>query len=361
MNMIPAVICQLLFEHDTVVVPGLGMFVKHYDGAKVNVITNYFERPSTTLTFDPQQRGEDSVLLKALAAKNGIAEDEARQVLNRFVADCFTELTNGKEVVLEGLGSLSMGTESQLEFHPDDDANFNGDAFGLGDFTPAPVYAGNRPEGPKPSAGIAAEEGPDDEHSFRHHRRRTLLLTVLSLLLIVPAVLILLFFLEVIHFDFNIKPRPVKVPQVYFEPDTAVLAQMVCYYPQPRPEADTMTADETLDSTTVEQPAVTTVEQPVVTTVEPPVVTTVEQPENPVVMPAEPYKINIIGGCFSQKENAESLVKQIQGEGFERAYVLVRGKMYYVSYGGFATIEEAKEELNRVKADSNNKAWILNK
>ena len=54
MNPISTVISALLFERDTVVVPGLGMFIKHYDGAKVNVITNHFERPSTTLHFDPQ-------------------------------------------------------------------------------------------------------------------------------------------------------------------------------------------------------------------------------------------------------------------------------------------------------------------
>lgn len=368
MNPISTVISALLFERDTVVVPGLGMFIKHYDGAKVNVITNHFEKPSTTLSFDPQQRGEDGILAMAMAENNGTTEDEAQQTLNQFVADCFAELKNGKEVELEGLGTLSMDDNGQLSFIPDNTANFNGDAFGLGDFTPTPVYDSKKTNEYKPRTHAPIDDEIDAERDFHRHRRRATILTILSILLVIPAVLILLYFLEIVHFDFKIKPRPVQVPKIHYEPDSAVLAQMVCYYPLPSETVDTVPVEEEPDVVTEEEP-VTTEEEPVVTTerepeivsVKEPVVTTEKEPEKPVVEPTETFRINIIGGCFSQQENAEKLVSQIREEGFERAYVLVRGKMYYVSYGGYATLEEAKEVLAKVKAESNNKAWILNK
>ena len=98
MSSISTVISELLFERDSVTVPGLGMFIRHDDGAKVNVITNQFERPSASVEFDPQQRGEDGVLVKALAAFMGCSEDEAQQELTQFVADCFADLKVGSEL-----------------------------------------------------------------------------------------------------------------------------------------------------------------------------------------------------------------------------------------------------------------------
>ena len=361
MNTIPAVISELLFERDTLVVAGLGMFVKHYDGAKVNVITNHFERPSTTLQFDPQQRGEDGTLVHALAERLGATEDEARQEVNRFVVSCFNDLKNGNEVPLEGLGVLHIDDHGQLTFLPDDDANFNGDAFGLGDFDPAPVFDGKRSDTYATRPHASFDEDPDDEQSYHRHRRKTTLFSVLSLLLAIPVVIILLYFLEIIHFDFNIKPRPVPTPPSYYEPDSAVLAQIVCYYPIPATCKDTLVANTepqiTEDAVSMDVPETEKENLPATDPA-----TIIEQtPEKPALTSDESYRINIIGGCFSQQENADKLVSSLHEEGFEKAYVMKRGKMFYVSYGGFATLEEANEELAKVKAASNSKAWILNK
>ena len=45
-------ISELLFVRDTVVVPGLGAFVKKPVSAKVNPVANHFAMPSSEITFD---------------------------------------------------------------------------------------------------------------------------------------------------------------------------------------------------------------------------------------------------------------------------------------------------------------------
>ena len=45
-------ISDLLFARDTVVVPGLGAFVKKPTSAQVNPVANYFAMPSCEVVFD---------------------------------------------------------------------------------------------------------------------------------------------------------------------------------------------------------------------------------------------------------------------------------------------------------------------
>ena len=43
------------------------------------------------------------------------------------------------------------------------------------------------------------------------------------------------------------------------------------------------------------------------------------------------------------------------------AFIMPRGQKYFVCYGKYATMEEAQDALQRIKVESNNKAWILTK
>ena len=394
MSTISTVISELLFERDSVTVPGLGMFIRHDDGAKVNVITNHFERPSSTVEFDPQQRGEDGVLVKALAIYEGCSEEETQQELTQFVADCFADLKVGKTVSLPGLGTLSMDDDAGLGFVQDKGVNLNGDAFGLGDFTPSPVYVGKGSEDWKTQVAQrnkdlqtpltvdrkALDDDEGDESAYHRQRRRSIIWTVISLLLAIPAVLILLVFLDVIQIDLPFKSKPSQPPQpqqVHVAIDTSLLKYMVHYEPIPVANEDTLVqvADSIISADTVSFIADTiTTENSVDPSTQTSSVSTTEtsntsstqtssvsSAQTPVVTsPTEP-SINIIGGCFSQQENAEKLVASIHDLGYENAYVMKRGNMYYVSYGSYATLEEAKAGLSQIRSTTDNKAWILNK
>ncbi|MCR5014259.1 MAG: SPOR domain-containing protein [Bacteroidales bacterium] len=367
MSNISTVIKELLFERDSVIVPGLGMFVRHYDGARVNVITNTFKKPTATITFDPQQRGEDGILVTALAAYEGCSEEEARQNVTQFVAHCFAELKSERIAELPGFGKLVMDERSMIYFEQDEDVNLNGDAFGLENITPTPVYSH---KSDKPANKKTYHDDVSDEESYHKQHRRAVLWTVMSVLMVIPVVLALLYFLEVIHFDFHLKPQPQQPPRVYVQPDSSVLAQMADYYPARPPEVEETPETETIPE--VEETPETETIPEIEKTPEPekaPVVEQTPEPASPsggtsryeVKKYSEILKTNIIAGCFSQLENAENMLTLMHEQGFDDAFIFQKGKMYYVSYGGYASMDEAKAALSVIKTNPDNKAWILNK
>ena len=373
---------ELLFERDSVTVPGLGTFLCAYESAKVNVVTNHFESPSATIKFDPQLREENDQLAALLAARDGISTEEARQQLVRFVADCFSTLKEGNPVELPGIGTLVDDGGQYPHFEPTS-SNFNAEAFGLSDFNPEPVFGGGQDDWkarvatqikdqntPMTVDEKAVHEDLGDEEQYRNRRRRRWLPALLWSLFLVLSVFIILFLLDIVHFPTIVKPTTpssmiaVTVPV----PDSAMQAQLVSYYPAPVIEVrDTIATQDTTslqESTVTEpEPAVTKPEpavtkpEPVVTKPEPVVTSsgTIIQPYENIL----PY--SLIAGCFSQQTNAENYLAPILEQGHKEAFLMQKGMMYYVCYGQYATMEEAKAALATVKTDPESKAWILTK
>ncbi len=373
------VLTELLFDRDAVIVPGLGRFSRQDDSAKVNVITNHFERPSSSISFDPRQREENDLLAKAIETREGCSAAEARQQVAQFVSDCFEIFKQGGIVTLTGLGTLSMDNGETLSFEQEQGLNLNGDAFGLGDFDPTPVHESNadndwreqviKQNKDKNTPMTVDRRSMDyeyDEEDYYRHRRKVIRNTLITLLLAIPVVLVLLHFMEIIHlkspfpirpggstvYDFPIsETTPVKTEAATtLHLDSALLSTLVRYdvipVAQPEPEAQEVTESPS-EPTSSQEPEPQTVTQP---------------EEAPATQPASStLRYSIIGGCFSQKENADNLVASLLEEGYSQATVMPRGKQYYVCYARFATLEEAKEALEKVRVNSNNKAWILDK
>ncbi len=376
---LPPVLTELLFDRDAVIVPGLGRFSRQDDSAKVNVITNHFERPSSSISFDPRQREENDLLAKAIETREGCSAAEARQQVAQFVSDCFETFKQGGIVTLTGLGTLSMDNGETLSFEQEQGLNLNGDAFGLGDFDLTPVHESNadkdwreqviKQNKDKNTPMTVDRRSMDyeyDEEDYYRHRRKVIRNTLITLLIAIPVVLVLLHFMEIIHlkspfpirpggstvYDFPIsETMPVKTEAATtLHLDSALLSTLVRYdvipVAQPEPEAQEATESPSVPASS-QEPEPQTVTQP---------------EEAPATQPASStLRYSIIGGCFSQKENADNLVASLLEEGYSQATVMPRGKQYYVCYARFATLEEAKEALEKVRVNSNNKAWILDK
>ena len=73
----------------------------------------------------------------------------------------------------------------------------------------------------------------------------------------------------------------------------------------------------------------------------------------------QPYAI--IAGCFSQQANAENYLKPILEQGYPEAFLMQKNGMFYVCYGQYATLDQAKSALTGIWANANPKAWILTK
>ncbi|UKN00148.1 SPOR domain-containing protein [Paracrocinitomix mangrovi] len=71
-------------------------------------------------------------------------------------------------------------------------------------------------------------------------------------------------------------------------------------------------------------------------------------------------KYQIIAGCFSVKANAETLVSQLQKDGFAAAILDKNKGLHRVTAGGFDSRDAAENGLDKVK-NAGHSAWILKK
>lgn len=341
MTYVANAISALLYDHNVVIVPGLGAFECQAEGAKVNVITNQFEKPSATLSFDSQRREENDLIVEYLMAHDGITEEEARQLVLAFVTESYVSLKEGDQVEIPQVGTLSFDGNQELVFTPVESNDFNNDAFGLEDLQPQPIYsAGNQNDWKaQVSQQLKDLNTPmtvDIKHDDDKPKRGWI--WVLLPLLVIGGVALWYFMF-----------RPVTPPPV----DPVVIDTI-------KPvEVDTMKEIDTLT-----MPLDTLVPEADTALVEPtPSDTLVEPVEEPFIEPVEVVKpkVFIVGGCFSIEQNALNMVEETKEQGCTSAFVMKRGSMYYVCYGGFATTAEAKAVLPDVLKQYNSKAWILTK
>lgn len=326
MTTIPSAIASLLYDHDTVIVPGLGAFVRHDRSAHVNVITNEFQRPSSSISFDPQQREENALVSDYLMACDGLSDEEARTAIATFVSECFASLKDEGSVSLPELGMLTMNEQHSLMLEPLADLNFNGDAFGLEDLNPQPVYGGKTENGepskenrtgepvrPPKTKPIPVEEPkrgviePEEEP-----RRRTWWIWLLLLLLVAAGVALWYF-----------KSRPVPT--------------------QPWP-VPSLQLPERQHFAITEKPALFTKPEPL-----------------QIIVPDATSKVFIVGGCFDMEKNALNMGEEARRQGCAEVFVMKRGSKYFVCYGQYPNIAEAKAAMPYALANYNPKAWILTK
>ena len=93
-------IAALLYDHDAVTVAGLGTFLCQRRGAKVNVITNQFEKPTATLGFDTLQRDDDGLVAQYVANHEGITIEEADALVKAFAEETLEKLVQGETVTI---------------------------------------------------------------------------------------------------------------------------------------------------------------------------------------------------------------------------------------------------------------------
>lgn len=369
-------ISDLLFVRDTVVVPGLGAFVKKPTSAQVNPVANYFGMPSSQVIFDACLREDNDLVPNYIAEKNEIPEDEARRLLAMFVTDCFNNLKRGKKVVLNNIGTLYYDWAGDLAFEQDKTINYNADVFGLCDFTSEPVFRSKTRDEIKAEIEQQQkdkntpvtvdekavhehdnEDNKDDEFDDEVDRHWTWLWVLLGLLLLAGVGYGLHYFKAVDFSKWFEKEQPAE-----FEPWTVTLPEAKTW------ETEKVVPQEQVGDTLVEQ------QQPVEEMQEPEQAPVQEPEQAPEQRPAqepeqEPVSvvnsdanILIIAGCFAQEENAVRLVNTLKDKGYTNAFYELRGSKWYVSFGRYATQEEANAAMLEIRKNTEyNKAWILSR
>jgi len=72
-------------------------------------------------------------------------------------------------------------------------------------------------------------------------------------------------------------------------------------------------------------------------------------------------KYHIIGGSFSSEKNASQFVTTLKESGYDKALIIgQRNELYTVSFGGYESKDDAKEQADRIISDGKFQgAWVL--
>ncbi len=132
-------ISELLYDHDCVIVPGLGGFVANPVSAVFDEEKNMFFPPSKEIGFNSNLKHNDGLLISHIASSVGILYEKAGEFVAEFVSDITGKLKSGKVVSLGKVGELSAGTNGTLIFTPNKNENFDAGSFGLASFHFTPI------------------------------------------------------------------------------------------------------------------------------------------------------------------------------------------------------------------------------
>jgi hypothetical protein len=133
-------ISELLFEHDCVIVPGLGGFITVYKPAFINHHNNTFYPPSKQVTFNEALTQNDGILIAAYAGKYGLNFNSAKALIEEKIKNIRITLLKEQNIELHDIGTLSLNKESNIEFIPSNALNYLGDAFGLPKLSVHPIH-----------------------------------------------------------------------------------------------------------------------------------------------------------------------------------------------------------------------------
>ena len=389
-----SVLPGMFWDHDCVMLPGLGGFVCNprsawYDEAKRQIVP-----PSRDVLFNARLTTNDGLVANELMAKRGVMYPEALKAVEALVEHLQQQLEAGTTVELPGLGKLYREEDQQVRFMADAEFERMLQSFGHASIplvareVAAPKPVTTTPKALNAPSAEPAVVKPSEEARvipFRVQLARAAAAVAIPLtlagayLLADPAGNETLLGSNPL---WNAVPVTATYAPVERDADVAAMAEAVQAEQGESIEAFVVRTDwEGLLEFDVHegrpaagglrvmvpaqpeapQPVVEAevVEEVVVKEVEAPVVIDTPEPiPAPVAKPA-PVKCMIVGGAFGVQANAEKLASSMRGEGFDTSlHYQNHNGLTVVSMGGYATEASAREALADARARGHEKAWL---
>ena len=129
----------LLLSNDCVIVPGLGGFMAHHVDARFDEADGTFLPPLRTLGFNPRLTINDSLLVQSYIEAFDISYPEALRRIEAEVEELRQHLESEDCYELNGLGTLRLNSDGNLEFEPCEAGILTPNLYGLSTFELMPL------------------------------------------------------------------------------------------------------------------------------------------------------------------------------------------------------------------------------
>ena len=336
-------ISELLFDHDCVILPGVGGFLTNYSGARIHPIRHSFQPASRTVVFNANLRTNDGLLIDYVGRQEGISYQDASVMVNNYASGIMRDLEAGNTVELQHIGSCRMGREKNIIFTPDESSNFLADAFGLPSFVSPAI----KRESVRQRLEKQLTPTPSAPREEKKRSLRPVANWAAGLAIPITAALLLYMFNPTI-IDGPGKSYATFVPTIKFDKSDPI-------------KVETESADFTKFRVIPEKPATSNgqaesnILKPEARSQEP------ESPEPRTASPAPVLtKYQIVVGAFSKVSNAEKYVTELQAKNFDASIVgESRNGLTRVAINGSNDKQEAIGMMNTIRESENPSAWLL--
>jgi cell division septation protein DedD len=330
----------LLLSHDCVIIPGFGGFIAHHVNARYDEDDRLFLPPYRTLGFNPQLTLNDSLLVQSYVEAYDISYPDALRQIETEVNQLKDILHTEGVYDMDGVGTLRVNIEGNIEFEPCEAGILSPEVYGLSDFS------FKRLKDAAPLTEVAStsqivEENADEVAS--------------------PA---LLDFAEDDDADDN---RALVIKMSWVRNAVAIAAAIACFFLLATPVANSDLGNKTMsqlqgniiyklmpkDSNMTPAQPVAEKNQKIVA-------------QKPVVKPVEP-KVEeqkkdtycIVLASQVKRSNAEEYVEQLKKRGYDDARIYVNNGVLRVICGDYENQTQAYNQLNKMAVDDEfAEAWV---
>lgn len=347
-----ASISSLLYEHDCVIVPGFGGFIANYKPAHIHPRLKVICPPSKSITFNRQLLRNDGLIANYIAEKEHISYEAALAYIDSTVRQYNNELSAGKRLEIEKVGSLYLDSAQRLQFIPDQHTNFLSTSFGLSNMPLVELEKELEKTPVVPITEPIAVASSEEEGE-----KRTPWWIGAAAVALPLALLSVFSFQDVFKsngsFEFaNLNPfTQLKKQTEYASVEHESIAlesseeskiswdQAVNVNTESNSFSyDFNTGEASSDGVTIRVKA-----------------------EAPEVVPTSNLRLYfVIAGAFEMEDNATGLVADLQKDGFDAAIVGKRGRLTLVAYGAYNSRRAAKTALRDIQSN-NLSGWIYKK
>lgn len=122
---------ECLIENDNLLVPELGQFDTQYKGTFIQPGVNMFFPPNKSVVFYPSAKYDDGIFSNYVAEREGTTVEDAKERIKQYVRQVKIDVGIERKYSIDAFGNFTLNPQDVLEFHPDENANFYGDSYGL--------------------------------------------------------------------------------------------------------------------------------------------------------------------------------------------------------------------------------------
>lgn len=333
---------ELLYHYNCVIIPEFGGFITSDEPARIDKKSNIIYPPSKRILFNKNLLNNDGLLANKIAKDENVSYQEASNYLIEYKDSCFLSLDKNGRVEVEKVGVLFFDKEKNLQFQQNKN-NFLTKSFGLPTKFLMPLVKENvviNPVVPPVISRIETEVKVNRESVkvVKPTEKRTV--KKRTKVLILPILLAPILLGGVFMANQYGYVGETKLELSSFNPFNT--KKTILYTPRVTKEI-IFVADEVENNNPTTEVATEAVIE-------------IEKVEKTASLP-----YHVIGGCFSEIENANTLISEWASKGYSPQVVGKSNGLFRVSVQGFGTREEAQQFQEEIKNSAGLSSWILKK